>query len=418
MEIQQEGLSGGQTAKTSIHGDSDGQMAMLIVPATIARTSAAPLAGHDASANSGRGGSSPARRCHASECMYQLVSRSIREWVRLTALYNAERLDSSSSRAVDVNSTEATTTSAAATRVSAAAESDARAGREVDVVRGGGMEANRPLDQLRHLRHTLITCVSTVCPEFDGLYRCPLEQYLPLLLPPLLAALEDRDPDTSRQARGCAELASNTPLLLQVLPTVLQAVRCVSTSPSWQVRSSVLPVLQVVIFRHQCTIADADKEMVRSLMVSLLQDPQVEVREMASSAVAVLVRICGEELALKLKDDFCEWSRQKLPEREGRSGGQDSEAFKAAMRRRHAGVLGMGALIGAYPYDVPAWLPHVLVLMAQHVVDPIPIKQTVRNIFGEFWRTHQDAWPMLKEKFTEDQLSALTNLLASPSYFS
>ena len=55
---------------------------------------------------------------------------------------------------------------------------------------------------------------------------------------------------------------------------------------------------------------------------------------------------------------------------------------------------------------------------AQHVVDPIPIKQTVRNTFGEFWRTHQDTWPMLKEKFTEDQLSALTNLLASPSYFS
>jgi len=26
---------------------------------------------------------------------------------------------------------------------------------------------------------------------------------------------------------------------------------------------------------------------------------------------------------------------------------------------------------------------------AQHVVDPMPIKQTVRNTFGEFWRTHQ-----------------------------
>ena len=26
---------------------------------------------------------------------------------------------------------------------------------------------------------------------------------------------------------------------------------------------------------------------------------------------------------------------------------------------------------------------------AQHVIDPMPIKQTVRNTFGEFWRTHQ-----------------------------
>lgn len=29
----------------------------------------------------------------------------------------------------------------------------------------------------------------------------------------------------------------------------------------------------------------------------------------------------------------------------------------------------------------------------------------------------QDAWPMLKMKFTDDQLFSLTNLLASPSYF-
>jgi len=122
-------------------------------------------------------------------------------------------------------------------------------------------------------------------------------------------------------------------------------------------------------------------------------------------------------LALKLKGDFCEWASLKLPERDKANAG-DGEAFKSAIRKRHAGVLGMAALIGAYPYDVPPWMPEVLVQLAQHVIDPIPIKQTVRNTFGEFWRTHQDTWPMLKEKFTEDQLSALTNLLASPTYFS
>jgi hypothetical protein len=55
---------------------------------------------------------------------------------------------------------------------------------------------------------------------------------------------------------------------------------------------------------------------------------------------------------------------------------------------------------------------------AQHILDPIPIKQTVRTSFGEFWRTHQDTWPMLKDNFTEEQLSVLTDLLAAPSYFS
>ena len=32
--------------------------------------------------------------------------------------------------------------------------------------------------------------------------------------------------------------------------------------------------------------------------------------------------------------------------------------------------------------------------------------------------TGQDAWPLLKERFKEEQLTALTNLLASPTYFS
>jgi len=80
-------------------------------------------------------------------------------------------------------------------------------------------------------------------------------------------------------------------------------------------------------------------------------------------------------------------------------------------------VLGFSALVAAYPYDLPVWMPDVLVRLAKYVTDPNPIKGTVRKAFGEFWRTHQDTWPMLKKKFTDDQLFSLTNLLASPSYF-
>jgi hypothetical protein len=39
----------------------------------------------------------------------------------------------------------------------------------------------------------------------------------------------------------------------------------------------------------------------------------VEVRETASAAVAVLVRICGEHLALKLASDFKEWAKHEIP---------------------------------------------------------------------------------------------------------
>ena len=170
-------------------------------------------------------------------------------------------------------------------------------------------------DELKHLRHSLIQIISGMCPNFDGMYTTPLSPHLPALLLPLLQSLEDKDQDLSRQARRCAELSANTPMLPgNVLPQVLGSVYLLGESKSWHVRSAVLLFLQIIAFRHQFLMSSDDElARIRELMLSLLQDSQVEVRETASAAVAVLVRICGEHLALKLTADFKEWARQDIP---------------------------------------------------------------------------------------------------------
>jgi hypothetical protein len=88
--------------------------------------------------------------------------------------------------------------------------------------------------------------------------------------------------------------------------------------------------------------------MVRDLKVALLTDSQVEVREMASSAISVMVRICGEELVLKLRSVFLDWAREELLGRPKRRGvrapkeeadsKEQKQAAAAAMQKRHAGV--------------------------------------------------------------------------------
>jgi len=83
---------------------------------------------------------------------------------------------------------------------------------------------------------------------------------------------------------------------------------------------------------------------------------------------------------------------------------------------RHAGVLGLSALVSMNPYGIEKWTPDVLTILARHVSDPSPIKDTVKFLFSEFWRTHQDTWPLLKEKFTEDQLSVISSV-SHTSYF-
>lgn len=42
---------------------------------------------------------------------------------------------------------------------------------------------------------------------------------------------------------------------------------------------------------------------------------------------------------------------------------------------------------------------------------------TVKKTLSDFRRTHHDNWQYHREKFTSDQLSSLTDLLISPSYY-
>ena len=42
--------------------------------------------------------------------------------------------------------------------------------------------------------------------------------------------------------------------------------------------------------------------------------------------------------------------------------------------QRHAGVLGLCAYVEAYPYDVPEFMPQVLMDLSDHVNDPQPIQ--------------------------------------------
>lgn len=45
--------------------------------------------------------------------------------------------------------------------------------------------------------------------------------------------------------------------------------------------------------------------------------------------------------------------------------------------QRHAGVLGLSAYVQAYPYDVPEFMPQILMVISNHVNDPQPIQVKV-----------------------------------------
>lgn len=45
------------------------------------------------------------------------------------------------------------------------------------------------------------------------------------------------------------------------------------------------------------------------------------------------------------------------------------------------------------------------------------LQMTVKKTLSDFRRTHHDNWQEHKQKFTDDQLLVLTDLLVSPCYY-
>lgn len=61
----------------------------------------------------------------------------------------------------------------------------------------------------------------------------------------------------------------------------------------------------------------------------------------------------------------------------------------ATVARRHAAVQGLRAFVLSAPYDVPDWLPEVLMALVRVAGEPGPVKTTVTKTLAEFRRTHE-----------------------------
>lgn len=44
------------------------------------------------------------------------------------------------------------------------------------------------------------------------------------------------------------------------------------------------------------------------------------------------------------------------------------------LQRCHTGLLGLGAIVRAYPYEVPHFVPEILMILSDHIHDPQPIQ--------------------------------------------
>ena len=152
---------------------------------------------------------------------------------------------------------------------------------------------------------------------------------------------------------------------------------------SWHVRCAAVRFLQVFVPRHSLSLQPAQVKGVQKLCVAYLKDAQLEVRVAASHLLASLLTSTapppppaaasaapapypdsagvfkGDQRLARLHAKFARLADTKLPKlpkdggAETKSGGAASSEYAVALCRRHAGVLGLSALVSSHPYDLP-----------------------------------------------------------------
>jgi len=241
-----------------------------------------------------------------------------------------------------------------------------------------------------------------------------------LLFLPYLCSHESSDTD-KELARECSLalcLMAQTVMHPPAIQVALETLNGVAKSGTWKARIASLEFLQVHTFSNLFSIIHlpGGADQVTSTVLLLLSDERLEVREKAAQVLGGLVHcdFLDQKKCDGLLAQFRKNASGKLP----RSlRGANVPDFDLALVVRHAGVLGLCAFVDAYPYDVPEFLPDILVCLGDHLNDPQPIPVTVKKTLSNFRRTHHDNWQFHKLKFSDDQLVTLTDLLVSPNYY-
>lgn len=245
-------------------------------------------------------------------------------------------------------------------------------------------------------------------------------QLLPLFFKIAPVENDNSYDELKRDAKMCLSLMSQGLLYPQQVPLVLQVLKQTARSNSWHARYTILTYLQTMVFYNLFIFLNNEEAVndIRWLVIKLLEDEQLEVREMAATTLSGLLQCNFLTMDGPMQTHFEQLCKMRLPKKRKRDLGSVVDTIPSGdLVKRHAGVLGLSACILSSPYDVPTWMPQLLMDLSAHLNDPQPIEMTVKKTLSNFRRTHHDNWQEHKQQFTDDQLLVLTDLLVSPCYY-
>jgi proteasome activator subunit 4 len=194
-------------------------------------------------------------------------------------------------------------------------------------------------------------------------------------------------------------------------PFIETLIRIGQTSPSWHQRLRVMINMQIIYFRRLFLLSAEDRDKLFECIAKMLQDTQHEVRAGASATLSGMIRCSPvalrDSVVKKFLDRFTKTLIENpLPKKPRNHVGRSSSAstsrtstptpeYNRLIITRHAAVLGLGALVQAFPYasPPPRWMPEALTTLSTKAAhDPGIVGQSVKSVISEFKKTRQDTW--------------------------
>jgi proteasome activator subunit 4 len=191
---------------------------------------------------------------------------------------------------------------------------------------------------------------------------------------------------------------------------IASLIRIGTTSSLWHQRLRVLINMQVIYFRRLFFISREQQQKLFDCVANMLTDTQLEVRSGAMTTLSGMIRCSPvafrDEQVNALNKKFTNMLlKNPLPKKprglvnSAVSTGTSTPTpeHTRLVLTRHAAVLGLGALVQAFPYasPPPAWIPGVLTTLANKAnSDPGMVGKSVKSILADFKKTRQDTWHM------------------------
>jgi len=208
------------------------------------------------------------------------------------------------------------------------------------------------------------------------------------------------DPELMRLAYHVYRHLPNIPFRAGEDDAFIRAlIRIGRSAVSWHQRLRALVNMQVIYFRRLFLAGPKQRELLFDAVGDMLADQQLEVRDCAAATLAGMIRCSPvairNPIIQTLKQRF-ETQLKLNPMPKKKVPGTDTPVdTQRQIIRRHAAVLGLGALIEAFPYATPppSWMPEVLAYLASRTAsDPGIVGKATKTILAEFKKTRQDSW--------------------------